>query len=255
MKLAANAAIFFKELPIEQRIEKIAELGFEAADLFGLKGFDIPSLAKTCRACGVTITMVVAGELQRGLNDPELHGEMEEKVREAAGSLRELGGANVVVLSGNTRPRVARSAQDRAVIDGLKRLAPIADEFGVSIVLEMLNSRYDHVGYYLDDTEQMANLVRAVGHPRVRTLYDIYHAGIMRGNIIEDLRGQIDVLGHVHIAGIPGRHEPKDGEQNCPVILRALDAAGYEGHIAFEYNPLKDPAESLQETRAWLLGE
>jgi len=93
----------------------------------------------------------------------------------------------------------------------------------------------------------MVNLVRTVNHPRVKGLYDIYHAGIMGGNIIEDIQSGLDAIGHFHIAAIPGRHKPKDGEQNYPVICKAIDKAGYKGYIGLEYWPLKSPTESLEQ--------
>jgi hydroxypyruvate isomerase len=254
MKLAPNLEIFFKDKPLEERFARIADLGFSAADLFGIEDRDTKALGKVCRKLGITVTMVVASELAKGLNDRSLHDAMLARVRTVAAKARELGAINLVVLSGNTLPKIAGSAQDRAIVDGLRRMAPVADEFEVTLLLEMLNSRYDHPGYYLDDTERMFNLVRAVNHPRVKGLYDIYHAGIMRGNIIEDIRGGLDAIGHFHAAGIPGRHEPKAGEQNYPAICRALDQAGYTGVMGLEYWPLKESEESLRETKAWLEG-
>ena len=161
----------------------------------------------------------------------------------------------MVVLSGNTLPRVPASLQNKAILDGLRRLVPVAEKYKVTIVIEMLNSLYDHPGYYLDSTDLMINLVRAVGHPRIKALYDIYHAGVMRGNIIEDIRGGMDAIGHFHLAGIPGRHEPKSGEQNYPFICRAIDELGYAGYMGMEYAPLKDSTASLIETRNWIQGK
>lgn len=254
MKLAPNLEIFFAELPVEERFARAAELGFTAADLFGIEDRDTVALGKVCAKHGITVTMVVASELTKGLNDRSLHAGILERARKAAAKARELGAINLVVLSGNTLPKVAASAQDNAIIDGLRMLTPVADEFGVTFLLEMLNSLYDHPGYYLDNTEKMFNIVRTVNHPRVKGLYDIYHAGIMRGNVIEDIRGGLDAIGHFHIAGIPGRHEPAAGEQNYPAICRAIDEAGFQGYIGLEYWPLKESRESLLETVAWLKG-
>jgi len=159
---------------------------------------------------------------------------------------------NMVVLSGNTLPKATASAQNQAIIDGLNRVIPIAEKCKVTILLEMLNSLYDHPGYYLDSTELMVNLVRTVNHPRVKGLYDIYHAGIMGGNIIEDIRSSLDAIGHFHIAAIPWRHEPKDGEQNYPFICKTIDRLGFKGYIGLEYWPLKPAEESLRETTDWL---
>ena len=198
--------------------------------------------------------MLVATEIPKAFNDRSLHDQLVKRVEQAAAAANEMCACNLVVLSGNTLPRVEASAQNLAIIDGLKRVAPIADKHGVNIVIELLNSVCDHPGYYLDSSERMVSIVRAVAHPRIKGLYDIYHAGIMRGNIIEDIRAGLDAIGHFHIAGIPGRHEPMAGEQNYPFICRAIDQAGYKGYIGLEYWPVKPDEESLRETREWIEG-
>lgn len=253
--LAPNLDIFFTDKPYPERIARIADLGFHAADLFGVEDKPLGTIAQACRQHGVAIGMLVGSDIKRGLNDPALHAQIEQRVRQVAQAARIIGAAHIVVLSGDTRPSIPFAAQDQAIVDGLKRLSPIADEFRVNVVLEMLNSLYDHPGYYLDDTGRMFHIVRAVNHPRVKALYDLYHAGIMRGNLIEDVRAGVGLIGHFHLAGIPGRHEPMGGEQNYPVICRAIDAAGYTGFIGLEYWPaLEDHAASLKQTKAWIEG-
>ena len=254
MKLAPNLEIFFKNLPLVERLERIADLGYEAADIFGWADKDAKAVGRTCKKRNLTISMLVASDLTKAFNDRSLHDELVKHVERTAQVANEMRASNLVVLSGNSLPRVEASAQNLAILDGLKRLAPIADKYGVTILLEMLNSTCDHPGYYLDSTERMVSLIRTIAHPRIKGLYDIYHAGIMRGNIIEDIRAGLDAIGHFHIAGIPGRHEPKAGEQNYPFICRAIDEAGYKGYIGLEYWPVKPDEESLRETREWIQG-
>ncbi len=101
----------------------------------------------------------------------------------------------------------------------------------------------------------MFNIIKAVAHPKVKALYDIYHAGIMGGNIIEEIKAGIELIGHFHIAAIPGRHEPKAGEQNYPFIIKQIIDSGYNRYIGLEYWPKKPHRESLIETLEWLKGE
>lgn len=254
MKLAPNLEIFFKNLSVVERIERIADLGYEAADLFGWQDKDVKAIGRACDKRNITISMLVASDLTSAFNDRTLHDELVKHVELSAQAANEMRACNLVVLSGNTLPRIEASAQNLAIIDGLKRIAPIADKYGVSVLLEILNSTCDHPGYYLDSTERMVSLIRAINHPRIKGLYDIYHAGIMRGNIIEDIRAGLDAIGHFHMAGIPGRHEPKAGEQNYPFICRAIDQAGFTGYMGLEYWPVKPDEESLRETSEWLQG-
>ena len=98
----------------------------------------------------------------------------------------------------------------------------------------------------------MAAVLRAVDSPNVKGLYDIYHAGIMEGNVTAKILTNLDIIGHFHAAGIPGRHEMKDGEQNYPFLCRKIDEAGFQGYLGLEYIPLKPSRESLIEKREWL---
>ena len=252
MNLAPNLELFFTDRPYTERIARIADMGFRAADLFGPDNKNPGEIGKACEKYGVTISMLVASDLQKAFNDRSLHDELVKQAERTAIAASKMHACNIVVLGGNTLPKVPASAQNQAIIDGLRRLIPIAEKYEVTVLLEMLNSLYDHPGYYLDSTELMVNLVRAVNHPRVKGLYDIYHAGIMGGNIIEDISSGIAAIGHFHIAGIPGRHEPKDGEQNYPFICRAIDKTGFKGYIGLEYWPLKPSEESLRQTLQWL---
>src|SRR4029077_17233792 len=114
-----------------------------------------------------------------------------------------------------------------------------------TVVLEPLNVLVDHAGYYLVTTAEGLEIVDEVASPNVKLLFDIYHQQISEGNVIRNLTENLAKIGHVHAADNPGRHEPGTGELNYAVIFRALDAAGYDGHVGLEYRPSTDPAETL----------
>ncbi len=249
MKLAPCLEMLFRELPFVDRIGAVAECGYTAAEFWGYAGKDLPAIAAAAARHGVTITsMTACGDLV----NPQKHDEAEAKLKEAIEAARIVSCRRLIVLSGNTIPGVTRSGHVKNCIVGLKRLAPIAEAAGVTLVLELLNTRVNHFGYFLDNSEDMAAILRAVDHPCVKGLYDIYHAGIMEGNITETIRTNIDIIGHFHAAGIPGRHELMDGEQNYPFLCRQIDAMGYTGYMGLEYAPLKPSRESLIQTRLWL---
>ena len=113
----------------------------------------------------------------------------------------------------------------------------------------------DHPQYFLDDPEDCVTVLTAVNHPSARMLFDIYHMQIMAGDVTAFIRKNIGWIGHFHVAGVPGRHEPRESELNYPFILGELDRLGYAGYVGLEYWPTLDPAASLLQTRAWLEGE
>ena len=124
------------------------------------------------------------------------------------------------------------------------------------LLLECLNTRTDHFNYFLDSSAEGAAIVRAIDRPNLRLLYDVYHMQIMEGSVIENIEEHLDVIGHFHSAGVPGRHELMDGELNYRHIIRRIEAAGYAGAFGLEYSPASaDHAESLRRTRRYLDGQ
>jgi len=255
MKLTVCLELFFTDLPLTERIALVKDAGFDAGEFWGWRDKDLEAISREARRHEVAITSLTAMSIDPGLNDASKHEEFVAAVREAAEAAKKINCPNLIVMAGNVIPRVPRSTQLANVVEGLKRLVPVAEEADVTLVLELLNSRYDHPGYLMDNSQEMGLILRAVDHPRIKALYDIYHAGIMEGNIIENIRANIDVIGHFHGAGIPGRNEPRAGEQNYPAICRAIDELGFTGYLGLEYKPTKDDRTSLVETRQWLAGE
>ena len=249
MKLTPCLEMLFTELPFVERIAAVAEAGYTAAEFWGHGNKDLKAVAAASARHGVAITsMTACGDLV----NPQKHDEAEQKLKAAIEAARGVGCERLIVLSGNTMPGLTRCGHVKNCIAGLRRLVPLAEAAGVVLVLELLNTRVNHAGYFLDNSEDMAAILRAVDHPCAKGLYDIYHAGIMEGNLVEQIRTNIDIIGHFHAAGIPGRHELMDGEQNYPFICRQIDALGYTGYMGLEYSPLKPSRQSLIETRQWL---
>ena len=124
-----------------------------------------------------------------------------------------------------------------ACLDTLKRCGALAEQNGVTLVLEPLNSLYDHVGNYLTTPDKAARLVQEVASPSIRMLYDIYHMQIMTGNIINTLTKYREEIGYIHVADVPGRKEPDTGEINYPNVFKALRDLGFIGFVGLECFP------------------
>jgi hydroxypyruvate isomerase len=157
------------------------------------------------------------------------------------------GVPQVICFSGN-RGGLSDAAGLDACAKGLRQLVPTAERLGVTVIMELLNSRVDHRDYQCDRTPWGAALVDRVGSPRFKLLYDVYHMQIMEGDVIRTIRDHREHIAHYHVAGVPGRHEI-DGTQELhyPAIVRALAETGFAGYVAQEFVPTRDPLASLRE--------
>ena len=144
---------------------------------------------------------------------------------------------------------MTREAGAASTAAGLARVAPAAADAGVTLVLELLNSKVDHPDYQADHTAWGVQVCRAVGASHVKLLYDIYHMQLMEGDIIRTIQAAHPFIGHYHTAGNPGRNDLDDEQElNYPAILRAIRATGYMGYIGHEFIPEGDPAVALHTT-------
>ncbi|MCK5204843.1 MAG: TIM barrel protein, partial [Desulfobacterales bacterium] len=153
-------------------------------------------------------------------------------------------GENGVVI--NHYPNIAQTNKIAAMLDVLKTLAMEAEKSNVTLVLEALNTMVDHSGNFLAFTREAAELIKSVNSSHIKILYDIYHMQIMEGNIINTLKAYIDVIGYIHIADVPGRHEPGTGEINFSNIMKTLKKLKYDGIIGFELAPLHNSTKAAR---------
>jgi hydroxypyruvate isomerase len=153
----------------------------------------------------------------------------------------------VITFSGN-RKGMSDDEGARNTVIGLNRVKKIAEDNGVTICLELLNSKVDHHDYMADHTAWGVRVMQEVNSPNVKLLYDIYHMQIMEGDLIATIRANIQWLGHFHTGGVPGRHElDATQEIQWPPVMQAIADAGYKGYVAHEFLPLHDPLTSLRQ--------
>jgi hydroxypyruvate isomerase len=230
--------------PADVRIRRAADAGLRWVEIWGWSTCDMTALKRTLQETGTGLTCLVLDPFVPLVDDRAseafLHS-VEASVQVAA----DVACPFVVVLAGDVIPGRSRSAQHRAVVDGLRRAAPIAEAYGVTLVLENLNSRIDHVGHYLDSTTEALDIIDEVGHPHVRMLYDLYHSVVMAEKPADVLGGRLDRIAHVQLADAPGRHEPGTGTIEWPATLGWLAASGYRGRLGLEYIPTVDTRQSL----------
>jgi hydroxypyruvate isomerase len=262
MKASVCIEMIYTEFPFLERIRIAAEQGFDAVEFWTWHDKDMAAIKKTAADCGI---QVAAFHANRGgtLIHPEHRERFAAGVRESLAMAREMGVGQLLFLTdelaedGRARfrfPELPADAQRRSVLEGLKAVAPLAEAAGVTLLLEPLNTYVDHPGYFLSSSAAGFELLRAVSSPRLKLLYDIYHMQIMEGNLIPALTRHLDLIGHIHVADTPGRHEPGTGEINYPVVFERLREAAYPGYIGLEFAPRIPSREAARQALAMIRG-
>ena len=187
------------------------------------------------------------GSIRDGLNNPANHDSIVNNLIAAMPKARAMGVPNLITFFGNRMGRGDREAIDNCVT-ALNRLKSAAEEHGITICVELLNSKVDHKDYQGDRTSFGVEVVAAVNSPRIKLLYDIYHMQIMEGDVIRTIRTHDQHIAHYHTGGVPGRHELDETQElQWAAVARAIVDTGFKGFLAHEFVPTRDPLTSLRE--------
>jgi hydroxypyruvate isomerase len=234
-----------KDVALPDLCRRAKTIGFDAIDLL------YPDEWLVARDSGLKCSMGYAARrerfIQNGFNDPANHPMLLAELEAGIPLAAQAGVPNLIAMFGNRHG--ASPAEDMAsCVTGLSKIAPLAEKHGVTICVELLNSRIDHAGYEGDHTAFGVDIVQAVGSLRVKLLYDIYHMQIMEGDVIRTIRNNIPWIAHFHTGGVPGRHEI-DGSQelNYRAVAQAIADTGFPGYVAHEFMPVGDPFTSLAD--------
>ena len=239
----------FGEWSLDRLCATAAELGIESVEL--VQPSDAPTLDRYGLTCAMTAHPPAAEDALRvGWNKRAHHDALvaayEPQIRATAAA----GWTNLIVFSGN------RDGQDDAegleqMAEGIERILPLAEAEGVTLCIELFNSKVDHPDYMADSTAWGLALVERLGSERFRILYDVYHMQIMEGDVIRTVTDHLDAFAHFHTAGVPGRNEIDETQELFyPAIVRALDAAGFAGFVGQEFIPTGDPRAALADAVA-----
>ncbi|CCH02288.1 Xylose isomerase domain protein TIM barrel [Fibrella aestuarina BUZ 2] len=233
----------YSKISLEDLCKAAKSIGIKSIELVG------PEEWPTLQKYGLTSALPWgAGKgITDGFNDPKLHDELVASYEGIFPKLKAAGLTTVICFSGNRR-----GMSDEVGIEncakGLKRLMPSAEKYGITMIMELLNSKVDHKDYMCDHTAWGVKLCKAVGSERFKLLYDIYHMQIMEGDIIRTIRDSSPYIGHYHTGGNPGRNEIDETQEiNYPAVMKAIVATGYKGFVAQEFIPKRDPLTSLRE--------
>jgi hydroxypyruvate isomerase len=250
------AARNFGEVPIRKSLEAIARIGFDTCDNFDWRDGELfAEYKKLLREFGLGAGVLVINKkpdvnaLGCSLVDPEERQGFLRELRLCIDAAHEVDCDRLEVLTGNEIPGVSRASQMDSCVQTLQAAVPELEANGMTAVVELLNSVVDHPGYFLNTVEDGMEMIRRVGSPRVKLLFDIYHVQVMQGNVIQRIRDSYAEVGQYHFADVPGRHEPGTGEINFRNVFRAIYDLGYEGFITAEYHPTDFTFRDLEAVR------
>jgi hydroxypyruvate isomerase len=233
----------YSRIPLQEFAKAVAEMGLTAIDL--LDETQWPVVRDYGLIC--SLGWKVGGDIPKGVNDKANHDAIVRGLERALPIAAKNGVPNLITFFGNRHGISDQEAIDTCVI-GLNRIKKAAEDAGVTVVVELLNSKVDHKGYQGDHTAFGVEVIKQVNSPKVKLLYDIYHMQIMEGDVIRTIRENHKYIAHFHTGGVPGRHE-LDGTQelNWRAVCTAIADTGFPGYIAHEFVPTRDPLTSLKE--------
>ena len=245
----------FNDLPFEERLAKVAEAGYTNIELVGEYAkwtpadFDRANAAR--RKLGIHFD-TTAG-LKNGVANPAQRDAPVEELRQALVPMESLDCPAMILMSGNIVPGLTGEQQHQSCIDSLKAGVKVVEGKQINgqpvrLLLENIDQE-ENPHYYLKSSAEGMDIVRAVNHPQVQFLYDMFHEQIFEGNLIEKLEKNIDVIGLIHIADVPGRHDPGTGEINYANIYKKLAQLNYRRMVAMEFKPTGDAVAALRAAK------
>lgn len=232
----------YGRIPLDDLCEAAKAIGYKSVELLDEKDWTVP--ARHGLVCAMANGF---GTIPVGFNNPANHDKLVADGSAMIPKAAAAGVPNIVCFSGNRR---GMSDADGIAncIAGFKRLTPLAEQHGVTLCLEVLNSKVDHKDYHADHTAWAVKVVEGVASPRLKILYDIYHMQIMEGDVIATMKANIQHIAHVHTGGVPGRAEIDDTQElNYRRVMQALADLGFAGYVAQEFVPRRDPLTSLKQ--------
>ena len=235
----------YRAIPLPEFCRAAAGMGLAAIDL--LAADDWPRVRDCGLGCSMGYPAIRDDFIATGFNDRANHAMLLRELEAGIPLAARHGVPNVIAMFGNRRGRSDAEAIANCVA-GLNAIKALAEEQRVTVCLELLNSKVDHADYQGDHTAFGVAVVKAVASPRVKLLYDIYHMQIMEGDIIRTIRDNRDWIAHFHTGGVPGRHELDDTQElNWHAVAAAIADTGFQGYLAHEFVPTRDPLTSLRE--------
>ena len=252
MYFSACIPAVFGKFSIPEALERTKAADLKHYEFWGWNPSEIDAYLAAQQSCG--LTPVAMCTTFHDLTDPTCREKYVAGIAETIPVCKKLGCKNIISQVGPELAHLTRQQQHDSIVAGLKAAAPLVEDAGITLVFEPLNTRIDHVGYYLWSLDEAFQIVEEVGSPNVKVLLDLYHQAVMDDLDIEMIVANLDKIGHFHMAGHPGRHEPLiDCKVDYAAILSAIRKAGYTEAVGLEYFPVHPAEEGLKTLVGQLL--
>ena len=243
MKYSVCVDALFWGLDFIEAMKTVKECGIDSIEFWGWDSKDIGTICKAKDALGMKIIGCCTKEFN--LVDPEKRSAYIDGLSASISVANKLGASCLITQVGDDTG-APRSEQKQSIIDGLRSCVPILKETGITLLVEPLNTLVDHKGYFLSSSEEAFDIIKAVGSDHVKVLFDIYHQQITEGNLINNIKENIKLIGHFHAAGNPGRNELNKGEINYQNIFAEIQKLEYDGYAGLEFFPTADAKEAIK---------
>ncbi|MFC5701674.1 hydroxypyruvate isomerase family protein [Cohnella faecalis] len=247
MKLSVCVDAVYRGKDFTESVKDVKSAGYDTIEFWTWWDKDLDMVRRAVEEAGVKVATFCTKFVS--LVDPLKRGEYIHGLEESIAAAKQLKCGSLISQVGQALAGVSNDEQRQSIVDGLKACAPILERENVTLLVEPLNTKVNHNGYYLSSSAEAFEIVRQVGSPRVKVLYDIYHQQITEGNLIAAIVENIGYIGHFHAAGNPGRHELDVGELNYEYIFKAIKETGFNGYVGLEYFPLDEPSAGLRKLR------
>jgi hydroxypyruvate isomerase len=243
MKLSLCLEMLFTDRPFIERLATASRIGYRAIEFWDWRDKDLPALADEAARLGLTVA-AMSGNRQHGLIDLDATAKLIEEMDQVFAAAQEVNCSRIMMLSdvlrddGSAAPRPPRPAEEKieSIVENLRALAGRAETASVTLLLEPLNTELDHRGCFLNDSALGVEILRRVNSPQVKLLYDIYHMSMMGEDVLTEIEKNLEWLGYLHVADLPGRHQPGTGRIDYDAVNTLLSRAKYEGFIGMEFS-------------------
>lgn len=237
------------DFQLEDALKLISQLGYSNFEFWAWWEKDLAAICKLKQELNLNVAACCTKFIS--LTDPSLRYEYARGVSESIVAAKSLGCSTLISQVGDRIASLSREEQHASIVDGLRQVAPMLSDANITLVIEPLNEKVDHPGYYLINSKEAFEIVSEVDCPNIKVVFDIYHQQISEGDLLVNILSNLDKIGHFHAAGNPGRNEPTRGEINYPFICSELTRAGFQGFMGLEYWPTDPPEASLKKILDW----